>query len=111
MDFATMERESREHLLNPKAGDYWHEMFTPICVVLEVGADVLTLCRSIEAVKDGWTWNLTKRETKTRREFAKWLSYESIPDKTWCHVISEHHLWAVEEFKRLTAAALAEWSI
>lgn len=104
MDYAAIERDSHEHLRNPRPGDYWHEMYVPICVVLEVGTDVVTLCKSTKEVDSGhWTWNLGERAFIARSAFRRWLSYESIPDKTWCHVLPEQHLWAVDEFKRLAA--------
>ena len=97
MDYEQMKVVSDTHLRDPQRGDFWHEMFAPICVVLDVRPHSLTLCRKVQAVKqDKWTWDLSKKENMSRELFRRWLSYDSIPG-TWCHVIPRHHLWACDE--------------
>ena len=80
------------HLQNPKVGDYWHEMFTPILVVIGRGADAVMLCDEIERYKDGgWFWRVSKVKTLSLAELRKRLTYDSenLKDKCWCDVVPE----------------------
>ena len=95
MDYEQMKVVSDTHLRDPQPGDYWHEMFSPVCVVLEVLPHCIVLCRKIQALpQDKWTWNLAQRETMSRTEFKKWLSYSHSVPGTWAQVIPRHHAWA-----------------
>lgn len=46
MAFSDIAREddetNRQHSLYPEVGDYWHEMYTPIAVVVDVSDFVVT---------------------------------------------------------------------
>ena len=70
-----------EHLADPKPGDYWHEMFMPIALVLA------RVCQWVVV------WKLASDDrpiVMTIDEFGMWLRYKTIPDKTWAHCIPEH---------------------
>lgn len=85
------------HTDKPQPGDYWQEMFCPICVVLEVDDDCVVYCTKTKPVEvNSWTWDLNKSlfEIKTIDEFKDWLSYGSIPG-FWCDVLPEQHKWAL----------------
>lgn len=99
---------SDTHLRDPQRGDFWHEMFNPVCVVLEVLPYSLILCRKIRALPpDKWTWDLAQRESMSREAFKKWLSYVSNVPGTWAHVIPRHHAWAC---KREPEQLCFEWA-
>src|SRR6478609_2151856 len=86
----------QEHLSRPQVGDYWHEMFAPVCVVVGKTDTTVTICKNTKSVDDEhWTWNTLKIEVMSLDDFKKWLCYESdsMKDKTWCHVIPEAHKW------------------
>lgn len=34
-----------DHAINPKPGDFWHEMYTPVCIVLDANNDYVTICK------------------------------------------------------------------
>ncbi len=91
-----MDREqalNAQHLECPRPGDYWHEMFMPICVVLSASDDCICLCSKTTSVEGNrWTWDLTETRTLSKKEFSKWLSYTAIPG-TWARVMPEAHSW------------------
>lgn len=63
----------------PRAGDYWSEMLCPICIVLEVNGESVTLCKTKKYHTEGWEWNLNVITVTTRQRFKKWLSYDTRP--------------------------------
>jgi hypothetical protein len=89
----------QKHLANPKIGDYWNEMFNPVCVVVGRNKSVLTICKTIEDVDGGWTWDLSRLEKIELSKFAKWLSYGTIPG-TWAHVCPKSHKWAYKAIEK-----------
>lgn len=100
LDWPEIDARNIKHADDPQPGDYWHEMFCGICVVLEAGLFSVTVCKTKKDVDaDSWTWDLTKTHTMKRRDFSAWLRYDTIPDKTWAIVEPEAHKWAVEERK------------
>jgi len=74
-----------EHARNPQVGDYWHEMYVPVCKVVGVTPEHVLLWTEVIVEGDGWRW---REEVKrmTREEFRRWLSYESMPGY-WARVI------------------------
>lgn len=86
---------NEKHINDPMPGDYWHEMFTGICVVLAVDENNVTICRKKKDVdRDHWTWDLSEKEVMTRLDFKTWLSYGTIPG-TWADVSRKRHKWAI----------------
>lgn len=95
------ERDStnRAHLIAPEAGDYWHDMFAPCCVVLVVYPSTKTLlaCGRTKAVTEDrfgeWTWNLDDTQTWTFDGFAEMLSYKygDLKGKPCCDVAPRSH--------------------
>jgi hypothetical protein len=78
------------HAESPKPGDYWHECYTPIARVLMVDDERVLVQKlsgkgGCEVLDDD-----PKPTIMTRRRFAKWLRYSTMPDKTWADVIPEH---------------------
>ena len=71
IDWNGQKARNAAHLDNPIVGDYWQEMFMPICRVKAVSKTHVTV--------------ETRGEDKlmTLPEFRKWLSYETRPG-TWC---------------------------
>lgn len=90
---------NQHHKQHPQPGDYWVErLFSKVCVVIQVLPSHVILCSTAKAVTtDHWTWDLAKLEMKSKEEFAQYLSYASVPGKTWCDVRPGQHIWAVEE--------------
>lgn len=86
----TMKANSEEHLENPVPGDYWDEMLVGACIVLQVRADFIWICRDKVDVEDGWFWDVGKITCMPIAEFRDWLSYGSIPG-TWAWCTPEHH--------------------
>ena len=84
---------SIKHAADPKPGDYWHERFSPVALVLEVTAFHVTYLSKTRqgtslVMPISWTWDASHVKVKTRAEFRDWLSYESIPG-TWALVVPE----------------------
>jgi len=106
-----MKRVSQEHAESPMVGDYWHEMFTPIVVILDVRGEWLTICRKRKEVDlQHWEWDLEHEEDIRAHELFEWLSYKSIPGY-WANVApqkcketadywmeNKSRFWAAENF-------------
>lgn len=89
-------RKSEAAMQNPQTGDYWNEMFCPVCVVVDVRQDSLVICRKTKWFpNDKWSWDLSELTWMPRAEFRSWLSYDSIPGY-WASVFPRSHLWVVE---------------
>ncbi len=85
---------NQKHLDDPRVGDYWQEMCSPVCVVVARFKNIVVICRTTKSVYfSRWTWNLDEVEAMSLAKFREWLSYksESMKDKTWCSVEPEHH--------------------
>lgn len=96
-----METRGEQELLNtkhaksPERGDYWHEMFHPIRVVLGVTSDIVTFCETTKPTsKDRWTWDLSKVNVVPLKDFGPYLHYQSEPmkHKTWADVAPRSHI-------------------
>lgn len=62
---------------NPKKGDYWHEMFMPVCTVTRITKKSVYVTKH----KDKKTVMMDKDD------FRKWLAYDSMPNKFWPDVV------------------------
>jgi len=75
-----------KHAVDPQRGDYWHEMFCPIRVVLHVTEDTVTFCEKTKQTKpDHWTWDIDKVCRVFKDEFRQGLEYQSVPMKDKFH--------------------------
>lgn len=84
-------QQNRAHRDNPEPGDYWNEMFSPVALVLKVDGQLVTMLKHTKPTDPGhWTWDTDKVTVMTKRQFGKWISYDTIPDKTWCYVFPKH---------------------
>ena len=54
MDKFNNKKLNERHAHDPKLGDYWHEMFVGICVVIEVGLIHVTIFDILPGLK---TWD------------------------------------------------------
>lgn len=89
--------DNQKHLNDPQPGDYWHEMFSPDCVVIErLGKNIIFCCHTKDVGGNKWTWNLYHLSLLPLAEWQKRLVYPSMPNKTVCMVEPGPHLWAVE---------------
>jgi hypothetical protein len=71
---------------DPRPGDYWNEMFSPVCLVVRRTDDkVYTYEKPYPVDKGHWTWDQTYIGEYTLEEFEQKLSYKSIPGY-WCDV-------------------------
>ena len=95
MNFSKLKEISQEQLHNPCVGDYWHEMFTPICVIVERFKNHVVICKEKITYEESWTWDLDKLEIMSLENFKKWLTYdtESLKNKTWALCNKESHKW------------------
>ena len=92
--------KSNDARLDPSPGDYWEDHLAPAAVVLAVTPQTVVVCRERKDVSPNrWTWDLSKSETMTRGQFARWLEYDTMLG-TWATVHREAH----ESFAREYAA-------
>lgn len=90
---------NRLHEREPKMGDYWHEMFCPFVVVINVLETEVVICESIMPVgPDHWTWDLSKIRKVPIAEFSQMLHYksEAMKDKFIYDVVPEAHSFVRE---------------
>lgn len=84
-----------QHATHPTLGDFWHERYSAVCVVLEVTPEIVTICKKkINLGDEAYAWDLDHTTEMDRFEFKKWLSY-GTQHGYWAHVQPEHQLWAV----------------
>ena len=82
------------HLDNPMPGDYWHEMFSPVALVITVVEGFVIfkkLCGGgLKELPDG---KLSAEGIEpiawTLKEFRKYMTYSSMSDKTWADVMPQ----------------------
>ena len=90
-DYEQKKLENQESLNNPRIGDYWHEMFCPYFLVVDVKGDDITVLSCLGGIytrknelnakidtKDGWTFDLSKSMVVNRKWMTKAVKYESI---------------------------------
>ena len=89
------EVETNEAINDPKPGMYFHEMFNPVCVVLEVKDNAITICNNTEGF-----WDLNRTVTMRLDAWQEWMRYKS---KGMNHMpigrLGKAHDWAVECWK------------
>src|SRR6266487_4051314 len=97
--YEEQEAKNNEHIKNPQPGDYWHDMFCPIAIVLAVTEESVTFCEKTKEIDhDYWTWDLSIIKKVWKEDFGKNFYYDSekMKDKTWCDVGSKTHIDVVE---------------
>ena len=79
-----MSRQEEQKLLNekhfnyPEIGDYWHEMFCPYFIVLDIFQDKFWICDIRKEVdKDHWTWDLEKSKLVDKSYFNR-VKYDTV---------------------------------
>lgn len=71
------------------SGDYWHECFSPICVVIDVTQTHIVYCDNIVDVpNDKWTWGVQELKILPRDKFIEKVQYGKCEPKC--------HMWAAE---------------
>ncbi len=94
------DEQNLKHLLNPQPGDYWHEMCTPVCVIVARFRDQIVICETTKDVDGGkrWTWDLDKLKIMSLEEFEESLRYKSkgMRDRTMAFVEPGSHKWVTE---------------
>lgn len=102
------EEVNRVHCEKPEPGDYWHEMFSPVALVLAVSAYHVAFLKHTNNDKDGWTWDTSKVDAMTPAEFAKFLKYGGsgpLSQKTCGDVVPNWKHW--KEFANEASAHAA----
>ena len=83
----TQNHLNKMHLLHPKPGDYWHEMYCPVARVLDA-TDGWVIVQKVSGMGGK---EISDTEPKPRAmkisAFKKWLSYGYNLPGTWAHVI------------------------
>lgn len=83
---------------NPKPGDYWHEMFSPVMVVLS--AKPFIICDAKKDVGDGWYWDLTKAYEVNEAKCMNRLLYQTnAVSGTWARCSRRGHKKVVNDWK------------
>ena len=92
-DYEQKKLENQQSLENPRIGDYWHEMFCPYFLVVDVRGNDITVLSCLGGpdsfnrkhelnakidLKDGWTFDLSKSMVVNREWMSRTVKYESI---------------------------------
>jgi len=93
-DFEKQKQMNYQGLENPKIGDFWHEMFSPYFLVVDVNDEKITvlscmggpdsftrkneLNAKVDVGNSHWTFDVTKAMVVDRNWMAKAVKYESI---------------------------------
>ena len=86
---------NKEHRIRPQPGDYWHDMYSPILLVVwQDGEHIEYLDYAVHrvGVSGGWKWNVDLPLVRsTYEDFAKRILYQSksMSELTWCDVIPD----------------------
>ncbi len=80
---------NRRGVDDPQVGDYWHEMFCPYFLVVDVNGDRYTVLCALPnddvaqmariMGKDTWQFDYSKHSVVTKEWIKKKVSYNSIP--------------------------------
>lgn len=89
---------------NPKEGDFWHEMYCPVLVVIHVHEDnSLTICEHTKDAGDNkYVFDMSKVRKITREDFVKkikWhkeeIGYRVIPERCF-GIFTQWQVWIAE---------------
>lgn len=96
----TIDREllNRAHVEYPQPGDYWHEMFCPYFVILEVVDDHVVICEKTKQHSDSWSFDLSECKVISRVELEKQVKYSTM-DKFVADVVPYRLSSLVQDFK------------
>ena len=107
IDWKAMEELNNDHANNPRAGDYWSEMFAPILVVIgRTEAGNVIICKETKStgIHRQRIWDLEKIETMSVEDFSKYLHYDSdrMKHKCWCDCDPESMMGVRDEAIKVT---------
>jgi len=78
---------NKMHVLHPKPGDYWHEMYCPVARVLDA-TDGWVIVQKVGGMGGKEISDTDPKPCAMKLSaFKRWLSYNTIKDQTWAHVI------------------------
>lgn len=131
--YKEQEQANEQALANPQVGDYWHEMFCPYFIIVNVegdqyrvlscmgGPDSFNRKHEIYAKKDlgdqGWCFDYSKSMLVDRVWIEKAVRYESIEGfvadvvqsaKTET-IVQEWRTWKQQELRKQIQSLESEW--
>ena len=65
-------------IANPKPGDFWHEMFSPYFIVVDVKQDKITVLNTVIHGDDGYYFDYDKPTVVDRKWMSERVRYVSI---------------------------------
>jgi hypothetical protein len=93
MNIDDRQKLNLKHAVDPRRGDYWHEMFCPIRVVLRVTGETVTFCEKTKEVDSGhWSWDIEHVQVLPAKSFRQGLEYSSMKDKFHADVVPGGHV-------------------
>ena len=131
--YQDQEQANEQALANPQVGDYWHEMFCPYFIIVNVegdqyrvlscmgGPNSVTRKHEIYAKKDlgaeGWCFDYSKSMLVDRAWIEKAVKYDSIDGfvadvvqsaKTET-IVQEWRTWKQKELRKQIQSLESEW--
>lgn len=71
---------------DPQPGDYWSEMFCPVCLVVGRKENKVFIYENYKPIDKGyWSWDTEKVSEYDIKDFQSKISHETI-DGYWCDV-------------------------
>jgi hypothetical protein len=78
----SMRKQNEKAATDPEPGDYWHEMFTGTCLVVDRRGDAVCVCW--DKLESGpFSYQFVNPTWTTIKAFKRRLSYDNIPGY-WC---------------------------
>lgn len=82
MTHEEQEQLNREHVKKPQVGDFWHEMFCPYFLVVEVTKHGIIVLDKTKPVDEGhYTFDEKQPKVMTLDDLYKAVTYETMRDK------------------------------
>ena len=92
---------NRAHAEYPQVGDYWHEMYCPYFMVLEVLENHVIICEKTKQVDNNhWTFDLDECKLISKEKLEKRVKYSTM-DKFVADVVPRNRLYPlVDEWRQ-----------
>ena len=88
MDWDKQQELNEQHVKKPRVGDFWHEMFFPYFLVVEVTKyGLIVLDKTKEVDEHHYTFDETKPRVMTKQELRNAVTYTTMRDKFVANVI------------------------
>lgn len=111
----------QEALRNPKIGDYWHEMYCPYFLIVDINYNEYTIlsclnrnnepCAKIDNKNDTWSFDFTKSMKVNHEWIKKTVKYSSIDGFVARVVRNNTFLKIAQDWARHESLDQSQWNL